>query len=73
MTTAAEILARVRRDKGVSMSAMAEMADVAASTVSRIENGRFEPTYRLLAQVIEASGFHIRVEVCLDGCLEKES
>lgn len=65
MTTAAEIVYRIRMEKAVSMSTLAEMAGVAPSTVSRIEGGRFEPTFGLLIKVIEGAGFDIHVDRCL--------
>lgn len=59
MSTAAEIVARVRRKRDLSMSVLAELAGVSRSTVSRIESGKFEPTFALLRRVVEAAGFDI--------------
>lgn len=59
MSTAAEIVARVRRERDLSMSVLAELAGVSRSTVSRIESGKFEPTFALLRRVVEAAGFDI--------------
>ncbi|MBL0887024.1 helix-turn-helix domain-containing protein [Myceligenerans indicum] len=67
MSTAAEIVARVRRERGLSMSLLAEMAGVSRSTVSRIESGKFEPTFALLRRVVEAGGFDIDAEPEDDG------
>ncbi|MBO0609957.1 helix-turn-helix transcriptional regulator [Myceligenerans salitolerans] len=41
------------------MSLLAELAGVSRSTVSRIESGKFEPTFALLQRVVEAAGFTI--------------
>ncbi|WP_307865069.1 helix-turn-helix transcriptional regulator [Myceligenerans salitolerans] len=59
MSTAAEIVARVRGERQLSMSLLAELAGVSRSTVSRIESGKFEPTFALLQRVVEAAGFTI--------------
>jgi transcriptional regulator with XRE-family HTH domain len=44
------------------MSVLAELAGVSRSTVSRIESGKFEPTFALLRRVVEAAGFEIDAE-----------
>lgn len=62
MSTASEIVARVRSERGLSMSVLAELAGVSRSTVSRIESGKFEPTFALFQRVVEAAGFRIVVE-----------
>lgn len=62
MSTAAEIVSRVRRERNLSMSLLAELAGVSRSTVSRIESGKFEPTFALLQRVVEAGGFGLAAE-----------
>lgn len=62
MSTASEIVARVRSERELSMSVLADLAGVSRSTVSRIESGKFEPTFALLKRVVEAAGFRIDAE-----------
>ncbi|GAB4084867.1 hypothetical protein GCM10028784_14970 [Myceligenerans cantabricum] len=44
------------------MSLLADLAGVSRSTVSRIESGKFEPTFALLQRVVEAGGFDLDAE-----------
>lgn len=43
------------------MRALAEAADVSASTVHRIEQGKMHPTVEMLGRLIEAAGEVLRV------------
>ena len=52
------------------MSVLAELAGVSRSTVSRIESGKFEPTFALLRRVVEAGGFGIEARPVTDEVCE---
>jgi transcriptional regulator with XRE-family HTH domain len=62
MSTAAEIVAHVRRERDLSMSVLAERADVSRSTVSRIESGKLDPSYTLLQRIVKAAGYRIEMQ-----------
>jgi len=49
-------LRRLRQQAGLTQGQVAEVADVADATISRIERGRFLPTQKLLARLAEAVG-----------------
>lgn len=52
------------------MSVLAQLAGVSRSTVSRIESGKFEPTFALLRRVVEAGGFGIEARPVTDEVCE---
>jgi transcriptional regulator with XRE-family HTH domain len=62
----ADLVRAVRAEAGLSVRALAEAAAVAASTVHRIEQGEMQPTVEVLAQVVEAAGFRLRVDAQVD-------
>lgn len=55
MKAAAHRVQRAREAAGLSIRELARRADVAASTVWRIEAGRLDPTVSMLARLLEAS------------------
>lgn len=52
----AELLREVRADAGLSRRALAARAEVAPSTVSRIEAGQIDPTLTMLDRLLAAAG-----------------
>ena len=56
MEAAAALVARIRADAGLSRRAVAARAGVPASTVSRIEAGRSDPTLTMLDRIAAAAG-----------------
>jgi transcriptional regulator with XRE-family HTH domain len=61
MESAATLIRRARIDGGLSARALAERADVPASTVTRIESGQVDPTMGMLAKIIHAAGGELEV------------
>jgi transcriptional regulator with XRE-family HTH domain len=57
MNTAADIVATIRRSRLLSMNTLADLAGIPASTISRIETGKIEPTFSMLTRIAEAAGF----------------
>jgi len=62
----ADLVRALRSETGLSVRALADAADVAASTVHRIERGELQPTVDTLAQIVEAAGSRLRVEAHVD-------
>lgn len=60
MTLPAVLVAEARSQAGLSRRALAERAGVTTSTISRIEDGRMDPTYTMLARVLGAAGRELR-------------
>ena len=52
-----------RRNAGLSASALAAKAGVPTSTVTRIEKGTTDPTFGMLARVLEAAGFEFHADI----------
>jgi transcriptional regulator with XRE-family HTH domain len=50
------IILRLRKEKGLLLSELAQRSGVSASTISRIENGKLSPTYGVMAKLSEALG-----------------
>jgi transcriptional regulator with XRE-family HTH domain len=63
MNTAANIISSIRASRFLSMNALADLADVPASTISRIESGRIEPTFSMLTRIATAAGFLLESKV----------
>jgi transcriptional regulator with XRE-family HTH domain len=57
METAADIVAGIRASRLLSMNSLADLAGVSASTISRIEAGKIDPTFAMLKRIAEAAGF----------------
>jgi transcriptional regulator with XRE-family HTH domain len=56
MTQAATLVRRARTSAGLTMRALAVRADVAASSIARIESGKVDPTVGMLARLLHAAG-----------------
>jgi transcriptional regulator with XRE-family HTH domain len=56
MALAATILSGARTSAGLTMRALAARADVATSTIARIETGKVDPTVGMLARLLRAAG-----------------
>lgn len=59
----ARIAAEARRDAGLSIRALARLAQVSPSTVHRIEQGRLVPTVEMLDRIVHATGGWLDVTV----------
>lgn len=56
---AATIVQRIRASSGVTRTELANLAQVAPSTIGRIESGKLDPTWGTLNRILEATGFRI--------------
>jgi transcriptional regulator with XRE-family HTH domain len=56
MEPASTLVRRARLEVGLSVRALADLARVPASTVSRVEGGRVDPTLSMLQRLLDAAG-----------------
>lgn len=63
MTTAGSLLFKLRREKGLTLRALAERAGTSSATLSNYELGIKEPRLSTLERLVEASGSKLLVEV----------
>jgi transcriptional regulator with XRE-family HTH domain len=59
MVEASGVLARARSARQLTMNALADVSGVPVSTISRIESGRVEPTWGMMARLLGAAGFRL--------------
>src|SRR5438874_10143642 len=57
------LLREARSEAGLTQRALAERAGVAQSEIARIENGRQEPSFPRLQQLLRAAGFDLKLEL----------
>ena len=50
------VILKLRKEKNLLLTDLAKLSGVAASTISRIENGKISPTYGVLARLGDALG-----------------
>lgn len=62
LTTAAQIIVRIRAERELSMTALAVLAGVPTSTISRIESGQVEPTLGMVRRIALGAGYHLHVQ-----------
>ena len=65
--TAAEIVLNIRKTRLISMNTLADLAGIPASTISRIESGKMEPTLSMLLRIADATGFSIKQQIIEAG------
>lgn len=56
---AAIIVKRIRALSGITGKELAQLADLAPSTISRIERGILDPTWSTLSRILESTGYRI--------------
>ena len=59
MLEASGLLAEARSARRLSMNTLADVSGVPASTISRIESGKIEPTWSMMARILAAAGFRL--------------
>jgi len=59
MVEASRLLAEARSARRLSMNALADVSGVPASTISRIESGKAEPTWSMMGRILTAAGFRL--------------
>jgi transcriptional regulator with XRE-family HTH domain len=62
LTTAAQIVVRIRAERQLSMAALAVLAGVPTSTISRIESGQIEPTLGMIRRIALGAGYHLHLQ-----------
>lgn len=62
MSDPARLLRAARERAGLSQRALAELARVSASTVTRIERGEMDPTIGMLRRLLAAAGVELSLE-----------
>ncbi|MFJ3404050.1 helix-turn-helix domain-containing protein [Promicromonospora sp. NPDC090134] len=62
LTNAAQIIARIRAERELSMSSLAVLAGVPTSTISRIESGQIEPTLGMIRRIALGAGYHLHLQ-----------
>lgn len=63
------MLRAARAASGLSVRGVAEVAEVASSTVHRIEQGRLHPTLDMLERILLATGTRLRLDTHVDHTL----
>lgn len=61
--SAAATVEAAKRASGLSFRDLADRADVAASTITRIQSGAVAPTVAVLERIVDAAGFDLRIEL----------
>lgn len=59
MVEASGVLTQARSARQLTMNALADVSGVPVSTISRIESGRVEPTWAMMARLLAAAGFRL--------------
>ena len=59
MGEASGVLAQARSARQLTMNALADVSGVPVSTISRIESGRVEPTWAMMARLLAAAGYRL--------------
>lgn len=60
MVEASGVIAQVRSARQLTMNALADVSGVPVSTISRIESGKVEPTWSMMARIATAAGFSLK-------------
>lgn len=63
----AEVIARAKGSSEVSVRALASLAGVAGSTITRIQSGTVDPTVQTVEQILEAAGYELQLSVVRRG------
>lgn len=61
------LVASVRAASGLSVRRLAQEADVAGSTITRIQSGAIDPTVQTLARIFNAAGFDLTIGAVRSG------
>jgi len=55
--TTGDVVRQVRLSRRLTMAALADLARIPTSTISRIESGKIEPTVAMVTRIAQAAGF----------------
>lgn len=53
------VVTRIREAKGISLSELSAMADVAKYIISNIENAKAQPNFRTISKILSALGYSV--------------
>ena len=59
MIEASGVLTQARSARQLTMNALSDVSGVPVSTISRIESGRAEPTWAMMARLLAAAGYRL--------------
>lgn len=62
-----DVITRAKGSSGVSVRGLAALADVAGSTITRIQGGVVDPTMGTVEQILGAAGFELELRVVPRG------
>lgn len=62
-----DVITRAKGSSGVSVRGLAVLADVAGSTITRIQGGAVDPTMGTVEQILSAAGFELELRVVPRG------
>lgn len=62
MTTVIRLVEAAKGSSGRSFRALADSADLAVSTVTRVKSGALEPTVETLGRILSAAGYELRLD-----------
>ncbi|WEV41290.1 helix-turn-helix transcriptional regulator [Lactobacillus sp. ESL0681] len=57
------MLVKLRDEEGLSQRELAKKANVAKSTITKIETGQMNPTFNLMDKIVTATGRQIKLEL----------
>lgn len=62
-----DVITRAKGSSGISVRGLAGLADVAGSTITRIQGGVVDPTMGTVEQILSAAGFELELRVVPRG------
>ena len=68
-----EVITRAKGSSGISVRGLAASADVAGSTITRIQSGAVDPTLHMLEQILAAAGYELELLVVRRGSARRPS
>lgn len=71
MSSAATMIRRARRRRGITQAELARRSGVAVSTLSLYENGRREPSVVILGRLLRALGLDLTIDDAVPRAADK--
>ncbi|MDF7639780.1 helix-turn-helix transcriptional regulator [Lactobacillus sp. ESL0791] len=57
------LLMKFREKEGLSQRELAKKANVSKSTITKIETGQMNPTFKLMSKIVEATGHKLKYQI----------
>lgn len=67
------LLREFRRSAGLSVDGMSKLLDVSVATISRLENGKQRPSWRLMGRIVEVTSGAVRPDHFTPGGERREA